>query len=91
MLLAGAMLVADVSAGALVSVVAFAEGVIVEGAWPAAGGVSLPGERPGEVSIGPFMAPFGAGDGVAVCAQAMPVLRIIAAEASRSDRMGRFL
>jgi hypothetical protein len=47
----------------------------------------LPGDRPGAVSTGAFDAPLGAGAGVVVCAQAIVVVTINAAEASQSERM----
>ncbi len=61
--------------------------VVVTGAIALAGAAALPGDRPGAVSTGAFDAPLGAGAGVVVCAQAIVVVTINAAEASQSERM----
>jgi hypothetical protein len=58
--------------------------------WPAlalAGGVVEPGEWPGVVSMGPLAELLAAGAAPDVWAQAMPVERTRAAEASQSERI----
>jgi hypothetical protein len=54
---------------------------------PLDGEAVRPGDWPGLVSTGAFSAPFGAGAGVVVCAQANPAETIKAAEANHNERI----
>jgi hypothetical protein len=60
--------------------------MLFEDTGPVAGAV-LPGDSPGVVTVGAFGAPAGAGLGVLVCAQAKPAETMIAAEASKIERI----